>query len=246
MTGNDDAPLRIALLGPVQAWRGEHAVRVGPPQQQAVLARLALAAGRTVSRDDLVDAVWDMPPGKVDSSLNCYISRLRDKLEPGHGAHAPGRVLAHSGPGYVLWAEPGNVDTTVFAGLAAAGRRARGAGDLITAARRLEDALALWQDGDALAGIGGRWAQAQRARLDEARLSAVEVHAEIKLALGCHAETIAELTGLTGKYPLREGLRCLLMVALYRSGRQAEALAVYRDTRRVLRAELGIEPGASR
>jgi DNA-binding SARP family transcriptional activator/tetratricopeptide (TPR) repeat protein len=242
MTGVDGATLRLQLLGPVRAWRGEQEVRLGPAQQRAVLAVLALAAGKLVSRHELIDAVWDTPPDAVGSILYKYISQLRTVLEPGRSHRAPGQVLVSSGPGYLLRVPPEQVDAVAFIRQVDAARRARAANELASAAQLFEAALELWQ-GTALAGMAGRWAQAERARLEEAWLAGQEEHAAVKLALGCHAEMAAGLTGLVGRYPLREGLAGLLMVALYRCGRQAEALTVFHDTRRLLVAELGIEPG---
>jgi tetratricopeptide (TPR) repeat protein len=134
------------------------------------------------------------------------------------------------------------VDAAAFSGEVAAARQARAAGNLAAAADGLRAALGRWH-GAALAGLGGLWAAGERVRLEEARLTALEEHAQVQLALGRHGELAAELAGLAGKHPLREELRVLLMLALYRSGRQAEALAVFHDTRRVLGAGLGIEPG---
>ncbi|HEV2372177.1 MAG TPA: tetratricopeptide repeat protein [Streptosporangiaceae bacterium] len=238
----DEASLRVQLLGPVRAWWGERELDLGPPQQRAVLAVLAQAAGKAVSRHELIDAVWDSPRDTADGTLFTYVSRLRAVLEPEGGRRARGHVLASSGSGYVLQAAPGQVDAGVFAAQMTAARRAREAGDLAGAAEALETALGLWQ-GTAFAGIAGLWAQAERDRLSEARLVAVEEQAALGLALGRHGEVAAELAGLVGRYPLREGLRYQLMLALYRSGRQAESLAVFHDTRHVLDAELGIVPG---
>ena len=130
-----------------------------------------------------------------------------------------------------------------FANQVAAARLAQAAEEVAGAAGFLEAALGRWQGGGALAGLAGLWAETERGRLEEARAAAAEELAELRLELGGHAEMIAELNGLVSRYPLREGLRCLLMLALYRSGRQGEALQVYHDTRRLLNAELGIEPG---
>jgi DNA-binding SARP family transcriptional activator/tetratricopeptide (TPR) repeat protein len=233
------AAVRVQVLGPVRAWRGDQEMDLGAPQQRAVLAVLALASGKIVSRHELIDAVWDAPTGKVDSTLYANVSRLRGVLEPGRGQRAASQVLITSGPGYLLRVE---VDAAAFSGEVAAARQARAAGNLAAAADGLRAALGRWH-GTALAGLGGLWVAGERVRLEEARLTALEEHAQVQLALGRHGEMAAELAGLAGKHPLREELRVLLMLALYRSGRQAEALAVFHDTRRVLDAELGIEPG---
>jgi len=226
----------------VRAWRDEDELCLGAPRQKVVLAVLAMRAGLGVSRDELVDAVWDDPPGNAVNSVHIYVAGLREVLEPGRARRAPGTVLVTGGPGYLLPLEPGQVDAAVFRGHLAAARRSRTDGDLAAAAESLDAALGLWQ-GNPLAGIGGPWAQIERVRLSEARLAAVEDRAEVRLGLGWHHELVSELSALAGEYPLRERLRCLLMLALYRCGQQADALAVFRDTRRVLDAELGIEPG---
>jgi DNA-binding SARP family transcriptional activator/uncharacterized protein HemY len=231
--------VRVQVLGPVRAWFGDQELDLGAPQQRAVLAVLALAGGKIVSRHELIDAVWDAPTGKVDSTLYANVSRLRGVLEPGRGQRGASQVLVTSGPGYLLRAE---VDAAAFGGEVDTARQARAAGNPAAAADTLRAALGRWH-GSALAGLSGLWAQGERARLEEARLTALEEHAQVQLALGRHSEMAAELAGLVGKYPLREELRVLTMLALYRSGRQAEALAVFHDTRRVLDAELGIEPG---
>jgi DNA-binding SARP family transcriptional activator len=169
--------LRVQLLGPVRAWQGERELDAGPPRQRAVLAVLAMAAGKIVSRHELIDAVWDAPTGGVGSALYGYVSRLRGVLEPGRGRRAAGLVLASAGPGYLLRVPRGQVDAVAFDDQVVAARRARAAGDLATAAQALGGAIALWR-GEALAGVAGLWAQGQRARLEEARLAAVEEHAE--------------------------------------------------------------------
>ena len=244
MTGADGALLRVQVLGPVRAWLGDGEVELGSAQPRAVLAVLALAEGKPVARDALIDAVWDSPTDKADTALYSYISRLRSVLEPGRRSRAPGETLVSAGSGYLLRVDPGQVDATAFARQLARARRAQSAGELAAAAALIEQALALWQ-GPALAGIASLWADAERAGLEEARQSAVEEHAEIKLEMGCHAEMTATLAGLVRRYPFREKLRGLYMLALYRSGRQADALAEFRHARQALDADQGIEPGAA-
>lgn len=238
----EDGPLRVQVLGPIRAWRGAQELDLGSAQPRAVLAVLAMAAGRAVTRPHLIDAAWETPSEKADNALYTHISRLRDVLEPDRGRRAPGQVLVSSNAGYLLRVTAEQVDASAFASAVAAARRARADGEMTSAARLLEDALALWQ-GAALSGMAGLWARAERVRLEEARLSAIEQHAEVRLALGRHAEMIAELAGLVPIYPLREELRGLYMLALYRGGRQADALAVYRDTRTALSEDQGLEPG---
>ncbi|HEV2375760.1 MAG TPA: BTAD domain-containing putative transcriptional regulator, partial [Streptosporangiaceae bacterium] len=238
MPSPDDRALRVQVLGPVRARCDGQELDLGPPQRRAILVALAMAAGRTVSRQDLIDRVWDNPTDKADSSLHTHISRLRKVLDPGRDHE----ILAGGRTGYVLRVGPGQVDALAFTAGVTAARREREAGDLASAAQSLAAALELWQ-GTALAGVEGQWAGTERVRLEEARLAAEEEHAAVQLALGRHCEVTPELAGLVRRHPLREELRCLLMLALYRSGRQADALAVFHDTRRVLDEELGIEPG---
>ncbi|HEV2371011.1 MAG TPA: BTAD domain-containing putative transcriptional regulator [Streptosporangiaceae bacterium] len=233
--------LRVQLLGPVQAWRDGQELDLGHPRQRAVLAVLAMASGRVVSRDELIDAVWDKPPARADTTLYSYVSRLRKALEPGTGGRARAELLATAGVGYVLQAAVTQVDATVFVAGLDTGRRARAADDPAGAASALAGALELWH-GTALAGMDGQWAEAQRVRLGEARMVAVEEWAAVRLELGHHADTATELAALVESHPLREELRRLLMLALYGSGRQAEALALFHDTRQVLARQLGIEP----
>jgi DNA-binding SARP family transcriptional activator len=242
MTGAGLASLRVQVLGPVRAWLGAAELELGSAQPRAVLAVLALAEGRAVPRHHLIDAIWDSPTDKADKALFSHISRLRAVLEPDRRSRAPSEALVSAGSGYQLRVETGQVDATAFARLVADARRLRAAGELGAAVELLEQALALWQ-GTALAGIAGLWADAERTRLDEARQTVVEERAELKLELGRHAELTAELAGLVRKYPLRERLAYLSMLALYRSGRQADALAVFRDARSVLDSDQGIEPG---
>ncbi|WP_405916745.1 AfsR/SARP family transcriptional regulator [Streptomyces sp. NBC_00728] len=235
--------VRFTVLGPVRAWRGEQEVDVGSPQQRAVLAALLLRRGRPVMLGELLDAVWgEEPPTAAVSVVRTYVSRLRKGLEPGRDAGAP-RVVVSVGDGYLLRIPEGALDLGVFEQRVAEARKLRAGGDPSAAAGLLHAALGGWQ-GAALAGVPGPLAESERSRLDEQRLAALEMRLDVDVELGHHGEVIAEMVSLTGKYPLREQLCRLLMLALYRSGRQAEALAAYRRARGTLVAELGIEPGA--
>ncbi|MFJ7965795.1 AfsR/SARP family transcriptional regulator [Streptomyces sp. NPDC096324] len=237
--------VRFAVLGPVRAWRGEREVDVGAPQQRAVLAALLLRRGRPVMLGELLDAVWgEGPPTAAVSVVRTYVSRLRKGLEPERDATAAPRVIVSVGDGYALRVPEGALDLGVFERRVAGARKLRAAGDPSAAAELLRAALGGWQ-GTALAGVPGPLAESEGARLDEQRLAAVELRLDVDVELGRHGEVIAELVSLAGKFPLREGLCRLLMLALYRSGRQAEALAAYRGTRGTLVSELGIEPGAA-
>ncbi|MFF0202563.1 BTAD domain-containing putative transcriptional regulator [Streptomyces sp. NPDC005017] len=235
--GSDEpAPLRFGVLGPVRAWRGEEPLPTGSPQQRALLAALLLREGRTATAAELIDALWgEEPPSQALAAVRTYASRLRKVLDAG--------VLVSESGGYaVRGLDEGSLDLTVAQDLAAGAEKARHGGDLCQAREVLGRALALW-DGEPLAGVPGPYADAQRVRLEEWRLQLLESRLDMDLEQGCHAEAVSELTALTAAHPLRERLRELLMLALYRSGRQAEALAVYADTRRLLADELGVDPG---
>ncbi len=234
-TAEPAEPLRFAVLGPVRAWRGEEQLPTGSPQQRALLAALLLREGRTATAAELIDALWgEEPPSQALAAVRTYASRLRKVLDPG--------VLVSESGGYaVRGLAEGALDLAAAQELAAEGEKARGAGDLRQARDLLGRALARW-DGEVLAGVPGPYAEAQRVRLEEWRLQLLESRLDMDLEQGCHAEAVSELTALTAAHPLRERLRELLMLALYRSGRQAEALAVYADTRRLLADELGVDP----
>ncbi|MDI9836015.1 BTAD domain-containing putative transcriptional regulator [Streptomyces sp. KAU_LT] len=227
--------LRFGVLGPVRAWRGEEPLPTGSPQQRALLAALLLREGRTATAAELIDALWgEEPPSQALAAVRTYASRLRKALDAG--------VLVSESGGYAIRGlGEGALDLARAQELAADGEKARAAGDLCRARELLGRALTLW-DGEALAGVPGPYAEAQRVRLEEWRLQLLESRLDMDLEQGCHAEAVSELTALTAAHPLRERLRELLMLALYRSGRQAEALAVYADTRRLLADELGVDP----
>ncbi|MEU3143581.1 BTAD domain-containing putative transcriptional regulator [Streptomyces sp. NPDC006999] len=238
--------VRFAVLGPVRAWRGKRELDLGSPQQRVVLALLLLRRGRPVPLGELLGAVWgEEPPAAAVSVLRTYVSRLRKVLEPGRDrAAGQPRVVVSVGDGYVLRIPDDALDLAVFQRRVARAKRARAAGDVSGAAELLHAALGEWQ-GAALAGLPGPLAETVRSWLDEEWLTALEARLDVDVQLGRHHEVIAELIPLTGRHPLREQLCRLLMLALYRSGRQAEALAAYRGTRSALVRELGVEPGAS-
>ncbi|MDI3407946.1 AfsR/SARP family transcriptional regulator [Streptomyces cavernicola] len=229
-------PLRFSVLGPVRAWRGSEALTTGSPQQRALLVALLLREGRTATAAELIDAIWgEEPPSQALAAVRTYASRLRKALDPG--------VLTSESGGYAIRLPVSGeaLDLALAEELWAEAEKVRGAGDLTQARSLLRKALGLW-DGEPLANVPGPYADTQRVRLEEWRLQLVETRLDMDLEQGCHAEAVSELTALTAAHPLRERLRELLMLALYRSGRQAEALAVYADTRRLLAEELGVDP----
>src|SRR2546430_787533 len=233
--------LRFDLLGPLRGWRAGDELALGWPKQQPVLAALLMAAGRTVSRPDLVDVVWgDDPPRSSASLVHTYLGRLRRVLDP--DPRPDMRALVSGRSGYALRLAPGGTDLETFRAHLDEARGLAAAGELAGAVEGFDAALGLWR-GTPLGGISGAWADGQRVRLDELRLAAVEDRAEVMLRLGRRADLVAEMTALVAEYPLRERLRALLMTALCRGGRQAEALAVYADARCLLVDELGVEPG---
>lgn len=239
------AELRVELLGPVRAWSDGQEVALGSSRPRAVFTMLAMRRDAVVSRSELIDGVWgDDPPATAAGSLHTYISTLRKSLEPSRARGTAPRLLVSVGAGYRLRVVPRQLDVLEFARLRAVARRQLDDGQAHDALRTLDDALALWH-GEALSGVHGPFAAAQRMRLGEHRLAAVELRAEAGLAAGRHADLVAELAMLVRDHPLRERPRELLMLALHRCGRTAEALATYRETRKVLVGELGIEPNPS-
>ncbi len=226
--------LRFTVLGPVRAWRGSEVLSPGSPQQRALLTALLLREGRTATAGELIDAFWgEDPPSQALATIRTYASRLRKIL-------GQDTLVSESG-GYAIRTDRGALDLTLAQDLAAEAEKARAAGDRCQARTLINKVLGLW-DGEALASVPGPYADNQRTRLEEWRLQLTETRLDLDLEVGCHAEAVSELTALTAAHPLRERLRELLMVALYRSGRQAEALAVYADTRRLLAEELGVDP----
>ncbi|MFE2753761.1 BTAD domain-containing putative transcriptional regulator, partial [Actinosynnema sp. NPDC059335] len=229
--------VRVSVLGPVRAWLGGEERPLGPARQRAVLGLLTARANRLVSRDELVDGLWgDAPPASAVGSLHTYVSGLRRALGPARD------VLVSQTSGYSLRLAVGAVDAEVFARARSDARLRLDAGDHRAARAALEDALGLWH-GEAYSGVPGPFAEVERRRLEELRLSAVELKARAALELGAHREVVAELGGLVGEHPQRESLWEVLMVALDRSGRQAEALEAFREARRALVDGQGVEPG---
>ncbi|MEU8585047.1 AfsR/SARP family transcriptional regulator [Streptomyces abikoensis] len=226
--------LRFHVLGPVRADRDGQPLPLGSPQERATLAILLLRDGRSLTASELVDALWGAdPPHRAMDTLRAYVTRLRAVLEPGRPFRGRAKVLVSTGGGYAVRVPPGSLDATVFEEHLAAAATARASGDAAGAYARLTTALALWE-GTALAGLTGPYAERERERLTELRATAREDHYDCALALGRHAESVAGLRALAAEHPLREKPRALLMLALHRAGRQAEALAVFSETERLL------------
>jgi DNA-binding SARP family transcriptional activator len=222
--------VEFRLLGPLEVVDDGCALPLGGTKQRSVLAMLLLNANSVVSSERLIDTVWgDAAPVTVDNVLQGFVSKLRRLL---------GVALESRPPGYVLRVDPDQIDAARFE------RSVRQARELPPAerARVLRDALALWR-GPALADLSyEEFAQSEIARLEELRLTAVEERIEAELSLGHHADLVGELEALTREHPLRERFHEQLMVALYRAGRQVEALNAYRAARRMLVEEAGVEP----
>jgi DNA-binding SARP family transcriptional activator len=246
--------VRFEVLGPMRGWHGQTELELGSPQQRAVLAMLLLARGRHVSMDGLIDGLWGVRvPRSAAGTIRTYVSRLRHILDVGadeqHGE--PGRPMGPSGPigpiesigdGYALHLGPAALDLDAFERWLSEARAARDRQDTARGAALLREALGLWQ-GAALAGVPGPYADSRRVPLAELHIAATEEKAAADIALGELAAAIAELRALVAEHPFREKLAELLMHALYKSGRQAEALHVFDRLRRRLTDELGLDPG---
>ena len=228
--------MEFRILGPLEVEDGGRAIELGGARPRALLAILLLQRNEVVPAERLLEDLYGVEqPVTAAKSLQAHMSRLRKALGPG--------ALRTRGTGYGLQTGADEVDADRFARLLVAGRSSLSAGDAAAAARFLEDALALWR-GPPLSDFAYMdFAQGEIARLQELRLVGIEELCEARLALGRPAETVVELEKLVADHPLRERLRGQLMLALYRSGRQADALAAYRDGRRTLVEEFGIEPG---
>jgi DNA-binding SARP family transcriptional activator/ABC-type branched-subunit amino acid transport system substrate-binding protein len=236
------AALEFRILGPLEARLDEEAVNLGGARQRGVLALLLVNAGTAVSSDRLIDELWgEDPPRDAGAALQAHISRLRKLLEPDHGGEP--RVIVTTSAGYVIRVGPGELDLLRFEELVAAGRRQLDAGEADAAGKALREALALWR-GRPLANLETEaFAQQPIRDLDELWLDGLEARIDADLRCGRHADLTRELAAVARRHPLRERLRAQLMLALYRSGRQAEALESYAELRRTLVEERGLEPG---
>jgi predicted ATPase/DNA-binding SARP family transcriptional activator len=228
--------IEFRILGALEAVDQDGPVALGGPQQRALLAVLLLHRDQPVSSDRLLDALWgEQPPPSAVTVVHGHVSNLRKVLGAG--------LLVTRGRGYVLQTQPRQIDVDCFRSLVAEGRRALGEGDAGTAAARLREALGLWR-GPPLADFAYEpFAQSEIARLNEARLVALGARIDADLALGRETQLVGELEALTIDQPTRERFAGQLMLALYRCGRQADALGVYQRTRTYLSEELGLEPG---
>jgi YVTN family beta-propeller protein len=235
------------ILGSLEVYDDERPLLLGGHQQRALLVLLLLRANQVVPVDEIVDDLWGArPPPSATKSVQALISKLRKLLaEPGAEAEEVGEdgILLTRSHGYVLTVVPGELDLHRFQSLTEDGRQALAAGRAGDAAKRLREALALWRGRPLAEFAYESFAQVEVARLEELWLSALEERIEADLALGRHHDLIPEVEALVAENPLRERLRGQLMLALYRAGRQAEALQAYQQARHTLVDELGIEPG---
>jgi len=229
--------MEVRVLGPLEVVVEGVLVALGSPKERALFALLAVQANKVVSVDRLADELWDgSPPDQAVAALRVYVSHLRKVLPDG--------VLVTRDPGYVLVVDPDRIDAARFESLLAQGRTELAGGNAAAAAATLTDALSRWR-GSAFEGVQATVSvSAETSRLEEARVGALEDRIDADLQCGRHRELAGELSALIAEYPLRERLWSLLIVALYRCGRQADALRAYQQARTKLVEELGIEPGA--
>ena len=236
--------MEFRILGPLEVEAGGQTLALGGHKQRALLALLLTQANRVVSPDRLSEGLWgDTPPHTAAATIQVYVSQLRKLLEPHRDPGGAYKILISRSRGYLLRVDSNEFDLYRFEQLKAAGSSALDAGDAEAAADWFQQALGLWR-GPALADfVAEAWAVGEAARLNEMRMHALERRIDADLALGRHADLVPELEALVAEHPLRERLRGQLMLAFYRSGRQAEASDVFQRTRETLVEELGMEPG---
>jgi DNA-binding SARP family transcriptional activator len=237
----EGSAFEFRILGPLQVLDKGRVLPLGGAKQRSTLAVLLLGRNQVVSRDRLIDGVWgESPPPSAGPTLETYVSRLRRVLP--NDAH--GHRVVTQAPGYRLRVEPGELDLQRFERLLEQARRKRAAGDPEAAASDLREALSLFRGTPLEDLVHAPFAQAEIGRLEELRLVALEQRLEADLAVGRHAELVGELESLAARYPFREDLWSQLMLALYRAGRQGEALLAFDRARRTLAEELGVDPGS--
>src|SRR5438034_5698842 len=230
--------MNFGILGPLEVRGDRGELPIGGGKQRALLALLLIHPNESLSTDTLIDQLWaDEPPPTAAKILQNYVSQLRRVLGDDR--------LQTQARGYALRVEPGELDLDRFRQRFEEGRRAQAAGDPERAALLLREALALWRGAPLADFTYEPFAREEIGRLEELRLSALVERLDTDLAVGRHIDLIGELETLVAQHPLQERLRGQLMLALYRSDRQAEALQVYQDARRTLAEELGLEPGQS-
>lgn len=242
--GAGEHAVQFNILGPLEVVGPTGPIDVGGPQRRALLAALLVRANRPCSPDFLTEALWgDDVPENPRGLLQALIAHLRRALEPDRPARERGDVLASTPGGYVLYVGPAELDARRFEDLSAEGHELLASGEATRSTEVFGQALELWR-GPALADVADQpFAMAEATRLEELRLSTIVAHADARLVLGRHGEVVGELQALADEHPLDEQLRRLLMLALYRSGRQADALRAYTALREQLVEELGVEPG---
>ncbi|HET6858820.1 MAG TPA: AfsR/SARP family transcriptional regulator, partial [Streptomyces sp.] len=240
MTAGEPFSPTYRLLGPLEvSGSSGESLRIPPGRQQTILSALLLEANRVVAMERLIDIVWDDdPPPTARTQLQICVSQLRGSFE----RIGLAETILTQPPGYLLRVADGALDLALFTAAVASSATATAQREDTEASRVLRGALALWR-GPALSGTTSRLLEPAAAQLEEARLSALETCADAELRLGRHHSLIGELGALVSEHPLRERLRGQLMLALYRSGRQSEALDVYRSGRATLIEQLGLEPG---
>jgi DNA-binding SARP family transcriptional activator len=228
--------MRLAILGPVRAWRQDEEIDLGSPQQRGLLALLLLHEGRPVETEAILEALWgEHGPRGARGTVRTYVYRLRPIL----GDMA---VIESTGSGYRLTVRDGTFDLRRFRELTAQAHQARRVGAAASAADLLRQALGTWQ-GPALSGVRGPFFELERDRLEELRLAALEEVFDLELEAGGHPDLTSEIRAAVTEHPLRERLHEQLMLSLVRAGRRAEALSAYQHTRQLLRDELGVDPG---
>jgi DNA-binding SARP family transcriptional activator len=231
--------VRFGVLGPVVAWDGAGVtIDLKGPKHRAVVARLVVARGRVVPVSRLVDDLWQEPPPRAVGAVRTFVAALRRALEPQRAPREPARLLVTDGPGYALRPAPGAVDAWRFEDAVTAASTASPQETL----ERLDRALSWWR-GPAFAGFDDEpWARVERSRLEQLRLNAIEQRAEARLTTGRAGDVVPDLDAQVAEHPWREEAWRLLALALYRTGRQGDALAVLRRARSLLLEQLGVDP----